>query len=855
MRGNHSFKKTAALVLSCVLALGAVPLSPLVYEAHAETAAADPSKVAYATKTDLMNIPTTDGSDYAGDVSKVGRIKLGKDASYKVMEWYILGSDSGVNGDNVAIFAASNIVDSYSQKFREDFTWEETPDSYTKWEEKYGTYSGTTVTKDTELYYNHYGASDLRKALRSMGGETDDDSSGSSNFFSNAELDMLQATTVMTQDYKNGSPAVYTTTDKLYAAWGDPKRYADEGDTYAIGGEGEHIYIGSKSGKKREGIEITLENLGATKWFVLRSPGTISEDPNKITDVHVLCACDGCVYDWVGSESTVRPASNLNLSSVIFASAASASSGTAAAGTIKTTDDTDDMKDAMMLRLDGSGQNIGSVSTDAESGIITATKGTTNGDVVLVVQGRNADTDWYYSKPITSTTDGTLTLKDDIVPALTDAGVELEDTDEEKAAQIDLTKCRIWLETPVEPTVSAANRTLFYAVTGHTYNEWKSNNTNHWKECTDSGCSNKEYDGTHDYGKDEGKDAWSYDDDSHYKKCTVCGYCIDKDAHQMGEDGKCTVCNYDIDEKHDWIEVPEQKPTCTEVGYQQYWHCEDGYDVKYYAGSLGILVKFTDMSDIEIPATGHTPAEAWSCNAIYHWQVCEVCDAKLTDTRAKHKFDGGRICTICEYERSYDSDSSDDDDSSSYTADTVTAGPAAADAGTAGSVTPDADGSWSQDEQGLRFEYADGSYAKGTVTTAADGTSELQVAWEKVAGGWFAFDADGYAVQDWVYDAAGKSWYYCDTTGMKTGLMQSAQDGNLYYLDPNSGAMLTGWVTIDGKRYYFSEAHNGTYYQDPVTYKWVYANPDQNRPLGSMYVNTITPDGSFVGADGARIEQ
>ena len=845
MRNNHSFKKIAALVLSCVLALGAVPLSPLVYEAHAETAAADPSKVAYATKTDLMNIPTTDCSTYTGDVSKVGRIKLGKTPK----EWYLLGSDPGVKEDNVAIFAAFDI--DTDVQFNTSAS-----DSGTAYvSSKHGTYeegAGEDKTEGkanvpTQVWRDHYGASPLREKLQGY----------ATSKFTAAEQDIMQATTVDTPDYKkNGSgnnqhaadPKVYTTSDVLYAPWGTSRFFPEDtpdGDTYTSGfvGKQDTIYIGSGSGRSKNGIPVTVEDLNTTKWFWLRTP---YENLTVGWGIMATMASNYVGCDSVNSSNAVRPASNINLSSVIFASAASgASSNAAVAGTIKTTDDT---KDAMMLRLDGSDQNIGSVSTDAESGIITATKKATTGDVALVVQGRNADTDWYYSKPITSTTDETVTLKDNIVPALTDAGVELEgETDEEKAAQIDLTKCRIWLETPVEPTVKAANRTLFYAVTGHTYNEWKSDGTNHWKECTDSGCSNKEYYGAHDYGSYEGKDAWSYDDDCHYRKCTVCGYCIDKDAHKLGEDGKCTVCNYDIDAEHGWIEVARQEPTCTEVGYQRYWHCEDGYDVKYYApdGALGILVKFTDMSEIEIPATGHTADEAWHCNIIYHWHVCEVCSAKLTETRARHKFDGGRICTICAYERPYDSDSSDNNGSSSYTANTSTAG----------SVTPDADGSWSQNEQGMMFEYADGSYAKGTVTTAADGTSELQVAWEKVAGSWFAFDANGYAVQDWVYDAAGGSWYYCDTTGMKTGLMQSAQDGNFYYLDPNSGAMLTGWVTIDGKRYYFSEAHNGTYYQDPVTYKWVYANPDQNRPFGSMYVNTVTPDGSLVGADGAYIPQ
>ena len=41
--------------------------------------------------------------------------------------------------------------------------------------------------------------------------------------------------------------------------------------------------------------------------------------------------------------------------------------------------------------------------------------------------------------------------------------------------------------------------------------------------------------------------------------------------------------------------------------------------------------------------------------------------------------------------------------------------------------------------------------------------------------------------------------------------------------------MQTGWITVDGKEYYL----------DPES--------------GAMYENTVTPDGYFVGPDGARI--
>ena len=36
--------------------------------------------------------------------------------------------------------------------------------------------------------------------------------------------------------------------------------------------------------------------------------------------------------------------------------------------------------------------------------------------------------------------------------------------------------------------------------------------------------------------------------------------------------------------------------------------------------------------------------------------------------------------------------------------------------------------------------------------------------------------------------------------------------------------------------------------------KWVYSNAANNRPYGSMYAGTTTPDNQRVDADGARIQ-
>lgn len=112
-----------------------------------------------------------------------------------------------------------------------------------------------------------------------------------------------------------------------------------------------------------------------------------------------------------------------------------ASSGTAASVTIAS-------GKAMTLRLDGSSKNIGTALYNATTGDIKATKGSTTGNVALVVQGKNGTTDWYYSKKITGTD---IVKVSDIESALGLSG-------------IDLSACKIWLET------TDSTNSMIYAV-------------------------------------------------------------------------------------------------------------------------------------------------------------------------------------------------------------------------------------------------------------------------------------------------------------------------------------------------------------------------------------------------------
>ena len=107
--------------------------------------------------------------------------------------------------------------------------------------------------------------------------------------------------------------------------------------------------------------------------------------------------------------------------------------------------------------------------------------------------------------------------------------------------------------------------------------------------------------------------------------------------------------------------------------------------------------------------------------------------------------------------------------------------------------------------------------------------------WMQDEKGWWYKRSDGsYPKNSWGYEAYnGKSyWYYfLDSGYMATGWVDV--NGSKYYLFPNSdgwkGRMLTGWQWIDGNCYYL----------DP-----------QGQNEGALYRNTTTPDGFTVDSEG-----
>lgn len=128
-------------------------------------------------------------------------------------------------------------------------------------------------------------------------------------------------------------------------------------------------------------------------------------------------------------------------------------------------------------------------------------------------------------------------------------------------------------------------------------------------------------------------------------------------------------------------------------------------------------------------------------------------------------------------------------------------------------AVPNVPGTWKQDEKGWWYEKAAGGY--------------LKAEWGMIRGMWYYFNEEGYMVTGWFQ--TGVQWYFLNSDGSMVENNWVLSGDQWYYLK-SGGAMAAGqWVTWKGKSYYLN--------QD-----------------GAMAVNTVTPDGYRVDAEGVWIE-
>lgn len=348
-----------------------------------------PTKEQFSTVEELKNYDTNDNDG----VKNPAKVYFGNNNQ----QWWIAGSQSN---DSITLFSASSMRDDV--QFESNYMDNKTYDD--KWNCTY------PDREPAEVFPNHYGASYIRNVtLKEM----------EDSFFTSSEQALINETTIYTDDTKNNS--IYSTTDKLYLAYGDQEDY-------------NHITVGKNSANDlNDGLRIDPSYWGKSvlELFWIRSPFVSNDDPNDGSSV--LTAWPSKNYPAFNGAQTsnaekIRPAFELNSSTILFASAVPSATST---GNL-TLQDTDG-DGAFTLRYDAGkySKNLGSaeISYDESKVILTDVPNGT----YLVAQNSNGA----YAKQITNETE------------VSASGMNLDN----------FANCKIWLET-----TDTANRITYAAL-------------------------------------------------------------------------------------------------------------------------------------------------------------------------------------------------------------------------------------------------------------------------------------------------------------------------------------------------------------------------------------------------------
>lgn len=350
-----------------------------------------PTKEQFSTVEELKSYDTNDNDG----VKNPAKVYFGNNNQ----QWWIAGSQSN---NSLTLFSASSMGDGV--QFESNYMSNKIYDD--KWN---CTYPNGEPAK---VFPNHYGASYIRNVtLKEM--ET--------SFFTGSEQALINKTTIYTDDTKNNS--VYSTTDKLYFAYGDQE-------------DDKHITVGKNSANDlNDGLRIDPSYWGESvlELFWIRSPLVRNDDPNDGSNVLTAWpskknpSFNGAQTN-NGSLENIRPAFELNSSTILFASAVPTATST---GNL-TLQDTDG-DGAFTLRYDASkySKNLGSAVIPYDDSKIILTD-VPNG-TYLVAQNSNGA----YAKQITNETE------------VSASGMNLDN----------FANCKIWLET-----TDTANRITYAAL-------------------------------------------------------------------------------------------------------------------------------------------------------------------------------------------------------------------------------------------------------------------------------------------------------------------------------------------------------------------------------------------------------
>ena len=233
--------------------------------------------------------------------------------------------------------------------------------------------------------------------------------------------------------------------------------------------------------------------------------------------------------------------------------------------------------------------------------------------------------------------------------------------------------CDKWFEDATGASEITDKTSVILAATGHSASDWKSDNTDHWKECTVVGCGViiEGSKAAHTAGE------WIIDtpatattSGSKHKECTACGYTMATETIPATGGGEHTH-SYGSEWKND---------------ADNHWHecsCGDKKDTAAHTAGEWIIdtpatatangskhkectVCGYTMATETIPATGggehtHSYGSEWKSDADKHWHECSCSDKKDTaahtagewiiDTPATATTSGSKHkkCTVCGY--------------------------------------------------------------------------------------------------------------------------------------------------------------------------------------------------------------
>ena len=211
-------------------------------------------------------------------------------------------------------------------------------------------------------------------------------------------------------------------------------------------------------------------------------------------------------------------------------------------------------------------------------------------------------------------------------------------------------------DTDTTCDVCGYKRTITPPVHEHTYGDWSKDDTNHWRECTDDGCPERDESITD-------KAAHVYTDDADMT-CDVCGYerTITPPSHEHN------YSNWSRDDTSHWHECtdadcPDRNESIKDKAAHIYTVYTDDADTTATEFSDGSDVAAAYVCDvcgyerIVTPPSHEHSYDNWSKDGTSHWHECtdDGCPEKPESVKDKaaHTYtdDADTTCDVCGYER------------------------------------------------------------------------------------------------------------------------------------------------------------------------------------------------------------